>query len=572
MAKKNCLVFETMNNIQGMTLMENQSNPNEIRLHGVFGVAGVRNNNNRVYSKENYGMMVESLQKVIATEGCLGELEHPNSMNIDLNNVSHKIEDIQMNEDGTVTGTILLLDTDKGKNAKAIVKAGVPLYISSRAAGSIDENGNVTLTTLKTYDLVGTPGFSQAKLNLAENQKFECLNESLGIIYEDDLLDDDDDKKDKDEKSDDSSDSKDKDNNDDNKDNKSDDDNKSEENNDNDDNKNSNDNTTMDDIKQAIDKLTEKVNNLEAELHVAQESLQKPEINYSAVEKWVSEEFAPEFKTGILNEMNESVDSKIDAKVTEATNAINETIENKIAEVNVDEAVEAKITENVKSFVLEEFAPIVQQWVCEEFAPEVQNWVCEEFAPEVQNWITEEFAPEVQNWVTEEFAPEVQNWITEEFAPVVEDWLNEEMLPTNNEVLENKINENVSLFLESQKEERRDATLNSIDAVIESLENKHDAALALLKEEKAADKYAGVYVIEHMPAEYQPLWNTLNEDRQQEIVRQSRAYDFTKEGVLESFWNSVEFKNAQPIQVNENLSPVETKQNAVFAAMMALRH
>ena len=197
MAKK-CLVYETLGNITAMKVKESLGN-NEIRLSGVFGVCGIKNGNNRIYSKENYGQMVESLQKTIATEGCLGELEHPNSMNINLNNVSHKIESVQMHEDGTITGTVVLLDTEKGRNAKAIVEAGVPLYISSRALGSIDESGNVTLTMLKTYDLVGTPGFSQASLHLDENQKFESLNESMcAVILEGEDDNNDDPNKDKD--------------------------------------------------------------------------------------------------------------------------------------------------------------------------------------------------------------------------------------------------------------------------------------------------------------------------------------------------------------------------------------
>ena len=196
-SKKKCLVFETLGRVDTMDIMESKDD-GAVRLHGVFGVCGVKNGNNRIYSKENYGRMVENLQKVIANEGCLGELEHPNTMNINLDNVSHKIESIEMDESGTITGTIRLLDTVKGKNAKAIVEAGCPLFISSRGAGSIDEAGNVTLSTIKTYDLVGTPGFSQAKLTLKENQKFESLNENLSVIYEeeDDLLGtDDDDKK-----------------------------------------------------------------------------------------------------------------------------------------------------------------------------------------------------------------------------------------------------------------------------------------------------------------------------------------------------------------------------------------
>ena len=101
MANKKCLVFETLGKISDLNMIK-ESADGFMRLHGVFGVCGVKNNNNRVYNKKNYGMMVETLQKEITEGSVLGELEHPNSMNITLENVSHKIESIEMNEDGTI--------------------------------------------------------------------------------------------------------------------------------------------------------------------------------------------------------------------------------------------------------------------------------------------------------------------------------------------------------------------------------------------------------------------------------------------------------------------------------------
>ena len=481
------MVFETLGKVSNLQVQEG-AGKNEVRLSGVFGVCGVRNNNKRIYNKENYGMMVEALQRTIDTEGCPGELEHPNTMNITLENVSHKIESIQMNEDGTITGTILLLNTPKGQIAKAIVEGGLPLYISSRGAGSIDASGNVTLSTIKTYDLVGTPGFSQAKLSLKENQQFESLNESMdegnimfAIVEKDEYGHDENEKKEDDnllsdggegDKSDDSSSS------DDSSEEPKDDDSKegdSDEGSDNDDDKNSDDDITMKDLKDTLDKLVEKVTTLEAELHVAKESMTP---NYNAIEKWITEEFAPEFKKETITEM----------------------------------------------------------------AGYVEGWVCEEFAPTVENWLSEEFTPNTVN----------------------------ESIDNKLSAIETRINENVSMYLEAQKDKR----FEGIDKVLESLENvaDRDEALAKLTEAQKKDTmFEGYFAVENMPAQYRPMWESLNTERKIEIARQSKMYDFTKMGILESFWAGVKFEN-KPTIVNESVNVVNNYHNAIAARMKAMQH
>jgi len=579
MTNKRCLVYETLGKVSDLQIVESNSSDGLMRLHGIFGVTGVKNNNNRIYDKKNYSQMVAELQKTIAECGCPGELEHPNSMNINLENVSHKIESIQMNEDGTITGTICLLDTPKGRIAKAIIEGGLPLYISSRAAGTMtNESGvnHVTLSTIKTYDLVGTPGFSQAKMTLKENQTLECLNESFdegNVMYaivegDDDLLGDlDSDKSDEsDEKKDDSE-----------KEDKKKDDSKKEDTEDKDkeeksekkDNKNNDDKVNMNELKEAIDKLTDKVNSIEAELHVAKESLYNiPSINYDAIETWVTEEFAPKFKSEVTENINDLIETQVSESLDDSMGSFAE---------GVQEWVCKEFAPEVQAWVCEEFAPEVQNWVCEEFAPEVQNWVCEEFAPEVQNWITEEFAPEVQDWITEEFAPEVENWlveeyspeiqgwITEEFAPVIDGWINEEFAPE----YESKINESMNTFLESQKAGR----LDEIDNLLESIAQDPNADVnQIVEEQKAENKYKGIYVVEAMPAEYTPSWELLDEARQQEIIRISKMYDFTKPGVLESFWANVDFnkttKDEKIMESNDNISSYHA---GILARMKYLR-
>ena len=77
-----------------------------------------------------------------------------------------------------------------------------------------------------------------------------------------------------------------------------------------------------------------------------------------------------------------------------------------------------------------------------------------------------------------------------------------------------------------------------------------------------------------MPAEYRPSWNMLDENRKDEIVRSSRMYDFTKQGVLENFWSNVDFnvkKETDEKPVNENKSIVSDYHNSIIAGMMRLR-
>ena len=550
MAKKQCMLFETLGKVSDLTVQESKNPSEGVRLSGVFGVCGVKNQNNRIYDKANYAAMVESLQKVIATEGCPGELEHPNNFNINLENVSHKIESIEMNEDGTITGTILLLNTPKGKIAQAIVEGGLPLYISSRGAGTITNEGRVNLTSLKTYDLVGTPGFSQAKLTLKENQTVESLNESLddgnimwaiveGEDSSDDLLDlDSDDKKSDDKKSDDkkSDDKKKEDKEEEKKSEEKSDDSEKEEKKKKDNKDNKDSKVTMEELKKSIDALADKVTTLEAQLHVAQESAQP---NYNAIEMWIKEEFAPSFKN--------------------------------------------EVSESVKKYVNEEFANKVQNWICEEFANEINEWVendvatelnenlknyvNEEFAEHLQGWIVEEFGGQVDKWVTEEFAGTVENWIAEEYSTVVENWINDEYAP----ILENRINESVNENVAQYISENNAARLDEIDSLLETLsDDKNSAVAELVKETKAADKYANIYAVKNMPAEFVPSWNMIDEARKDEIVRSSKMYDFTKEGVLESFWGSVDFEKKQEV-IKESKDIVADYHSNIFAQMMRLR-
>ena len=150
-------------------------------LEGTFGEIDKKNRNNRIYTEDEYLPQIEALQDKIKSSKLLGELDHPQTFDVSLKNVSHIIEELNYDsETKQVRGKIRLLDTEAGRQAKALVDAGVPLQISSRAAGTVESNGTVKIKQLFTYDLVADPGF--------ENAELKRVNESFGFNNDDNLF------------------------------------------------------------------------------------------------------------------------------------------------------------------------------------------------------------------------------------------------------------------------------------------------------------------------------------------------------------------------------------------------
>jgi hypothetical protein len=153
-------------------------------LEGIFSEIGVKNKNNRIYDEKEILPHIEELQAKLQGNKLLGELDHPKTFDISLKNASHIIEDIQYDKSTKkVMGRIRLLNTDAGKQAMALVDAGVPLHISSRAAGVVEGNGHVKIKKMFTYDLVADPGFANAELKRV-NESFGFSDDDLIQIYE----------------------------------------------------------------------------------------------------------------------------------------------------------------------------------------------------------------------------------------------------------------------------------------------------------------------------------------------------------------------------------------------------
>lgn len=173
MSKKLLILEQSTSQVTPLKMQDNS-----IILEGIFTQFNVRNRNNRIYVKEDFLPMVENLGSKIRAHCLLGELDHPESPEVSLQNASHVVESLRFDSDkNAIIGRIKLLNTQRGKDAQALVEAGVPLHISSRAAGQVDAHGVVQLQELFTYDLVAEPGFEQAELKVINESYQHLINE-----------------------------------------------------------------------------------------------------------------------------------------------------------------------------------------------------------------------------------------------------------------------------------------------------------------------------------------------------------------------------------------------------------
>ena len=200
---------------------------------------------------------------------------------------------------------------------------------------------------------MGTPGFSQAKLHLNENQVAESINESnIYYITEKET------------------------------------------------GKNEIDNDMeLDEILEKMSALEDRINELEQANEDLQEQLNESNNNFDVqkfadgIQKWIVEEYSPVVQNWCMEHLQE-----------EFSNNIQNDVKNMFVE---------SIAPKIQEWIVEEYSPEIQKWIVEDYSPEVEKWCKTEFAEGIQEWIIEEFSPEVENWLTEHYSESVQDQIDE---------------------------------------------------------------------------------------------------------------------------------------------------------------
>lgn len=128
-----------------------------LHLNGICIQGDIRNQNQRVYSSQEIGKAVKTLNEQISGGySVLGEVDHPQDLKINLDRVSHMITKMWMDGPNGY-GKLKIIPTPMGKLIETMLTSGVKLGVSSRGSGEVDNSGNVHGFEIITVDIVAQP-------------------------------------------------------------------------------------------------------------------------------------------------------------------------------------------------------------------------------------------------------------------------------------------------------------------------------------------------------------------------------------------------------------------------------
>lgn len=161
---------------------EAEQRGDKITLTGILQKANTLNQNGRIYPKNVLQREVQNYQKYVIERRATGELDHPDSSVISLQNVCHILTEVWMDGD-VVYGTALILNTPSGKILQSLISDKVKLGISSRGVGSTERDGDYFFVQddfqLICWDYVSEPSTPGAFM-LPEHSAFMPEGKEIG--------------------------------------------------------------------------------------------------------------------------------------------------------------------------------------------------------------------------------------------------------------------------------------------------------------------------------------------------------------------------------------------------------
>lgn len=155
--------------------------PKQLYMNGIFIQGGVRNLNERVYPVSEIRRAVDNVNEILNKgESVLGEADHPEELNINLDRVSHMITKMWMDGPNGF-GKLKILPTPMGNIVRTLLESGVKLGVSSRGSGNVTDDGEVSDFQIVTVDIVARPSAP----NAYPKAVYEAKNGKRGSIIED---------------------------------------------------------------------------------------------------------------------------------------------------------------------------------------------------------------------------------------------------------------------------------------------------------------------------------------------------------------------------------------------------
>lgn len=170
------LLIETLDNDSLQVLTEGEGSEKTYRIKGIFAQSQVKNRNGRIYPKSILEREINKYNtEKVKTKRALGELEHPQGPNINLDRCSHLIESLEF-QGNDVYGVAKILDTPCGRIVKALIKEGIVLGVSTRSLGTVTNEMVNSDLIVKAVDIVSDPSAPSAFVDSIYESKEWIIN------------------------------------------------------------------------------------------------------------------------------------------------------------------------------------------------------------------------------------------------------------------------------------------------------------------------------------------------------------------------------------------------------------
>jgi hypothetical protein len=150
---------ESLSFDQAKIVVESAGDGKSLHMKGIVIQGGIRNANQRVYPVNEIGRAVRTLNdQVSGGYSVLGEVDHPEGLNINLDRVSHMITEMWMDGPNGY-GKLKILPTPMGQIVQIMLESSVKLGVSSRGSGNVKEDGSGEVSEFEiiTVDVVAQP-------------------------------------------------------------------------------------------------------------------------------------------------------------------------------------------------------------------------------------------------------------------------------------------------------------------------------------------------------------------------------------------------------------------------------